>query len=161
MVKLNELILWSKMMICKKYSDIWNVGNCIKKEVDWEPIYNNFFLKTKAGFYRDETTGFDAKKRPKAGSNYIFWSVIWTDSVLKKDKKYFPQVFLREFKYIEKGKKVIKYITDDLKISSDESDEEGIKLKNHDGVFKQIYMCKTIISQTGDMYTTIMCGVFF
>ena len=56
---------------------------------------------------------------------------------------------------------MIKYITDDLKISSDESDEEGIKLKNHDGVFKQIYMCKTIISQTGDMYTTNMCGVFF
>ena len=58
-------------------------------------------------------------------------------------------------------KKVIKYITDDLKISSDESDEEDIKLKNHDGVFQQIYMCKTIISQTGDMYTTNMCGVFF
>ena len=56
---------------------------------------------------------------------------------------------------------MIKYITDDLKISSDESDGKEIKLKNHDGVFKQFYMCKTTISQTGDMYTTNMCGIFF
>ena len=52
---------------------------------------------------------------------------------------------------MKKEKKVIKYITDDLKISSDKSDEEEIKLKDHDGVFKQFYMCKTIIYQTGDM----------
>ena len=62
---------------------------------------------------------------------------------------------------MKKEKKVIKYITDDLKISSDESDGKEIKLKNHDGVFKQFYMCKTTISQTGDMYTTNMCGIFF
>ena len=42
------------------------------------------------------------KKIPKAGCNYICWSVILTDSVLKKDENYYPQVFLREKKYIEK-----------------------------------------------------------
>ena len=61
-----------------------------------------FFWKTKAGAYRDEATGFDAKKIPKAGSNYICWLVILTDSVLKKDENYYPQVFLREYKCIEK-----------------------------------------------------------
>ena len=56
---------------------------------------------------------------------------------------------------------MIKYFTDDLKLPSDESDEEQVKIKNLDGVLNQIYMCKTIICQTGGMYTTNMCGVIF
>ena len=56
------------------------------------------------------------------------------DSVLKKDEHYYPQVFLKECKYIEKEKKLIRYITSILKFSSDdsdESDEEWIKIKHH------------------------------
>ena len=43
------------------------------------------------------------------------------DSALKKDDNYFPQVFLKECKYI--GKKVIRYIIDDLESSSDDSND--------------------------------------
>ena len=56
------------------------------------------------------------------------------DSVLKKDEHYYPQVFLKECKYIEKEKKLIRYITSILKFSSDdsdESDEEWIKINHH------------------------------
>ena len=56
------------------------------------------------------------------------------DSVLKKDEHYYPQVFLKECKYIEKEKKLIRYITSILKFSSDDSDEsneEWIKIKHH------------------------------
>ena len=35
------------------------------------------------------------------------------DSALKEDKNYYPQVFLKECNYIEKEKKVNRYITDD------------------------------------------------
>ena len=42
------------------------------------------------------------------------------DLVLKTDENYYPQVFLKECEYIEKEKKVIKFITDDLEISSDD-----------------------------------------
>ena len=45
------------------------------------------------------------------------------DSVLKKDEHYYSQVFLKECKYIEKEKKLIRYITSNLKFSSDDSDE--------------------------------------
>ena len=44
---------------------------------------------------------------------------------LSKDWNYYPQVFLKEYKYFEK--KVIRYIIDDLESSSDDSngsDEE-------------------------------------
>ena len=59
----------------------------------------------------------------QASSNYICWSVILIHSVLKKDENVFLQVFLKECKYMEKEKKIISYVTDDLKFSSDGSDE--------------------------------------
>ena len=49
------------------------------------------------------------------------------DSALKKDENYYPQVFLKECKYIEN--KVVRHISDNLNDfssydESDESDEE-------------------------------------
>ena len=46
--------------------------------------------------------------------------------VLKKDENYYLHVLLKEYRHIEKEKKVIKYITDDLGNSPDydESDKE-------------------------------------
>ena len=49
--------------------------------------------------------------------------IISLDSAFKKDDNYYPQVFLKVGKYIEK--KVVRYIYDNLSYcsSSDESDE--------------------------------------
>ena len=52
---------------------------------------------------------------PKAGSNCIFLKVLLIDFVLKN----YLQVFLKECKYIEKEKQVIRYITDDPEIPFD------------------------------------------
>ena len=46
-----------------------------------------------------------------------------TDSALKNGENYYPQVFLKECKYIEKEKELIRYVTDDLILSSDNSNE--------------------------------------
>lgn len=54
----------------------------------------------------------------------ICLSVIFVNSVLKRGEIYFLLVFLEEFKYIVKEKKIRKYINDDIEISSDGSDEE-------------------------------------
>ena len=64
-----------------------------------------------------------SRKFPEEGSNFIYWSVMLIDSVLKEEKCYL-QIFLKESKYIAKEKNVI---TDHLKFSSgdlDESDQE-------------------------------------
>ena len=58
-------------------------------------------------------------------------SVILIASVFKTGKNYYPQVFLEECKYIIKEKKVIRYITDDLEISSGDSDEEYFSFYKH------------------------------
>ena len=68
---------------------------------------------------------FMIKKIPKLDSNYICLAVISLDSALKKDETYYPQVFLKECKHIDK--KVLRHIHDslsDFSHSSDEFDEE-------------------------------------
>ena len=56
---------------------------------------------------------------PKVGCNHICLAIL-IDFVLKKDENCYPQVFLKECKYNEKEKKMIRYITVDLKLSSDD-----------------------------------------
>ena len=58
---------------------------------------------------------------PKAGSNHTCLAVIIIESALKKGENYYLEVFLKEFIYIEKD--VIRNITQDLEIPSDDSDE--------------------------------------
>ena len=85
------------------------------------------FLKTKIKYYGVNATDFRDKEIPKVRSNYACLAVISIDFVLKKDKNYYPQIFSEECKYIEKEKKVIRYITDYLQFSSggsNKSDEE-------------------------------------
>ena len=65
------------------------------------------------------------KKILKLDSNDTCLAVISLDSALKKDDNYYPQVFLKERKYIEK--KVFGHVHDSLSefsYSSIESDEE-------------------------------------
>ena len=72
--------------------------------------------------YRGGVTGFYDKEITKVGSIHTYLAVISMNSALKKDKNYYPQVSLKECKYI-KQKKVIRHITDDLQSFSDDSDE--------------------------------------
>ena len=52
------------------------------------------------------------------------------DSVYRNDKDYYLQVFFEECKYITKEKKMSKFITDDIEISSDYSDKETFDEEN-------------------------------
>ena len=113
-------------LIEEKYNTIWDkVSGDNKKEFDSEPVYNKEFLKTKIKSYGDEVTDFYDKEIPKVVSNHTCLAVIRLDSGLKKDDNYYPQVFLKVCKYIEK--KVVRHIHDnlsDFSYSSGESDEK-------------------------------------
>ena len=52
------------------------------------------------------------------------------DSVYRKHKDFYPQVFLEECKYVVKEKKDVKFITDSIEISSDDSDRENSDEEN-------------------------------
>ena len=56
------------------------------------------FKKTKIKSCSDGATDFHDKEKPKVSSSYTFLAAITIDSALKKDKNYYPQVFLKECK---------------------------------------------------------------
>ena len=87
--------------LLEKYNTIWDeVSADIKREFDSEPVYNKEYLKTKIKSHGDEVTDFYDKEIFKVGSNHTCLVVISLDFVLKKDESYYPQVFLKECKYI-------------------------------------------------------------
>ena len=52
--------------------------------------------------YNDEATDFQDKEIPKLDSNDTCLALISLYCAVNKDASYYPQVFLRECKYIEK-----------------------------------------------------------
>ena len=107
-----------------KYNDIWNkISNSIKTEFHSKSIYNKKSLKTKINTYSNKPKDFHDKEILKVGSNYTCLAVILIDFILRKEKIYYPQMFLKECKYFEKEKMVNRHITEDLEISSDDLDE--------------------------------------
>ena len=57
------------------------------------------------------------KKYTREGSQFIYISVIFIDSVYIKNKNYYLQVFLEKYKYVSRET--------DVEIYSDDSDEEN------------------------------------
>ena len=48
------------------------------------------------------------------------------DSVVKLGKKYYPQVFLEECKYIKRKNNMFNYINDDLEMTSSDDDDDEL-----------------------------------
>ena len=45
------------------------------------------------------------------------------DSVVRVEKKYYPQVFLEECRYVKRKNKMMNYINDDIEITSSDEDD--------------------------------------
>ena len=117
-------VLIKNSEIWEKYEDIWNV---IKKKLNIkfhsEPIYENKYLKTKVReFDGSINTNFLGNGLPK--ENYTCIACVTLDSVLKMNKKNYPQVYLEDCKY--KVKKIITPRFINVQVESDlESDVEA------------------------------------
>ena len=71
-----------------------------------EPIYDDSYIKTKVKTFSDiSKTLFDGNKIPKERIEYASIACISIDSVLKVDKKNYPQVYLEQCKYKVKREK--------------------------------------------------------
>ena len=96
--------------------------------IDFEskPVYgdDDKYIKTKITIYADSiVTNFHNKKIPKEKSPCTCLSIIVLDSLIKANKKYYPQTFLEECKYVQEKIKNENYIDDDLKSDSDSNEE--------------------------------------
>ena len=129
--------------LLEKYNTIWDRVNVdIKKEFDSKPVYNKNFSKTKIKSHSNEVTDFYDKEIPKVDSNHTCLAVISLDSALNKDGNYYPQAFLKEYKYTEK--KVIRHINDNLSdfSSDDNSDDYMKKSVSFNESVKTFLLCK-------------------
>ena len=114
--------------LLKKYNGIWEkVSKSIKKEFYSDTIYNEKYLKTKIKSYEGKiNTNFHKNEIPNEDSQFICLSVILIDSVFRTGNNYYPQVFLEEYKYVVKEKKMPEYITSDIEISAGSDREDSV-----------------------------------
>ena len=67
---------------------------------------------------------FITKKCPKK-KRHVSVSIIILDSVIKANKKYYPQTFLEECKYVQEKIKTENYIDEDLEKSESNDETES------------------------------------
>ena len=110
--------------------------------IDFEnrPVYgdNNKYIKTKIKMYTSSIiTNFHKNKMPKEKAPCKCLSIIMLDSVIKANKRYYPETLLEECKYVQEKIKTDNYIDEDLEKSESDSDssndtESGIDNDEYD-----------------------------
>ena len=113
--------------IYNKYTQIWKkVKNLLNIKFDEEPVYgdNDKYTKTKIKklYGVKINTNFWGTKVPKQDAVYKGLSLIILDSVVRVNKKHFPQTLLEECKYEMKKIKMENLINDDLEPTSSDDD---------------------------------------
>ena len=112
--------------LLKKYSKIWEtIEGLMKITFESKPVYGEDvkYIKTKIKTYAGNIiTNFHNKKMPKEKAPCKCLSIINIDSVIKANKKYYPQALLEECKYTQEKIKIENYINEDLEDSESDSD---------------------------------------
>ena len=107
-----------------KYNEIWNeIKRTLNIRFHSQPIYDDKCIKTKVKTFNGViNTLFLDNKIPKERKHYICIAAICIDSILKVDKKNYPQVYLEKYKYKIKKRKLVDFIDAEVDLSSDGSD---------------------------------------
>ena len=99
--------------LLRKYNKIWEkVSNLMNIEFDSEPVYGDGdkYIKSKIKMYEDiVNTNFQGKKVPKGNASYKCLSLIMLDSIIRVNKKYYPQILMEECKYVIRKNKMESY----------------------------------------------------
>ena len=121
----NMSLLIKNDEVWQKYEDIWEmIKNKLGIKFHSQPIYKKKYLKAKVReFNGDIKTNFLGNGLPKENMYYACIACITVDSVLKMNKKNYPQVYLEECKYKVKKIHTSRFINIELETNS-ESDAE-------------------------------------
>ena len=126
----NMSFLIKNSEVWEKYEDIWNViKNKLKIQFQSQPIYENKYLKTKVReFDGSIKTNFLGNGLPKENTYYTCIACITVDSVMKMNKKNYPQVYLEECKYKVKKINTSRFIRIELESDSEPDTETDLEL---------------------------------
>ena len=113
--------------LLKNYSKLWETTEGLMKisKPESKPVYGEDFkyIKTKIKTYASNIiTNFHNKKMPKEKAPCKCLSITMIDSVIKANKKYYPQTLLEECKFMQKKIKIENYINEHLEDSESDSD---------------------------------------
>ena len=89
-------LLKTSTEICERVNNLMNI------KFDSEPVYgdNDKYIKTKIKTYGDNIdTNFQGNIIPKENTRYKSLSLIMLDSVIRANKRYYPQTLLEKCKY--------------------------------------------------------------
>ena len=96
--------------LLKRYTKIWEtIEGLTKINFESKPIYgdDDKYIKAKIKTYAGSIiSNFRNKKMPKEKAPCKCLSIIMIDSVIKANKKYYPQTLLEECKYTQKKIKI-------------------------------------------------------
>ena len=106
-----------------KYEEIWNaIKNKLSIKFLSQPIYENKYLKAKVrGFDGNIKTNFLGNDLSKENMYYTCIACITVDSVIKMNKKNYPEIYLEQCKYKVKKIHTPRFINIELQ-SESESD---------------------------------------
>ena len=87
--------------VLNKYSEIWNrIKEKLSIKFHSMPVYDETQIKAKVREFDDKIKGnFFGDEIPKENMHYTCIACITIDSVMRMDKKNYPQVYLEECKY--------------------------------------------------------------
>ena len=94
--------------IClNKYSEIWDkIKETLSIEFHSMSVYDEKYIKAKVREFNGVIkTNFLGDEVPKENEHYTCIACITIDSVMRMEKKNYPQVYLEEYKYIIKKDK--------------------------------------------------------
>ena len=112
--------------VYEKYDEIWNVvKGLLKLKFTASPIRDYKYILAKLKIFKKKnlTTSNNNNIVPMEKNHYICIPAIDIDSLLKIDKKAYPQAYLEECKYKLKKRKLVSFIDDE--IIDDNSDEDN------------------------------------
>ena len=116
--------------VWEKYEQIWDViKNKLKIKFHSLPVYDKKYLKTKVREYDGMIkTNFLGNNVPKENMHYICIACITIDSVMRMDKKNYPQVYLEECKYNIRKIQMSRFISTELDLDLESDSELDAKL---------------------------------
>ena len=118
--------------VLDKKNKIWGVIKKMSKtKFHSEPVYDEKYLKTKViEFDGVIKTKFLGNGVPKENMHYTCIACITIDSVIKMEKKNYPQLYLEECKYKIRKIQMSRFINTELDSDSESEAELMIKLES-------------------------------
>ena len=119
--------------VYEKYNKIWNVvKGLLKLKFAASPIRNDKYILAKLKIFKKKNlTTFDNNIIPTEKNHYICIPAIDIDSILKIDKKAYPQAYLEECKYKLKKRKLVSFIDSEIIDGSDSDIDSDIDSHNN------------------------------